>query len=99
MVDLGVVVVGVWELVLYRVYVCVTMIQNIKVKVFALWIFGNPCTHGYTHGHNLCVWIWPCAQHIDVQKCTCARTEMYVRVAMSCARILYTKQVPRKDDR
>ena len=29
---LGMMVLGVWELVLYRVYVRVTMIQNIKVK-------------------------------------------------------------------
>ena len=58
--------VRVWELVLYRVYVSVTMIQNIKVKNICivsqtesleiLVRMAIPtrtiCVRGYSHAHN-----------------------------------------------
>ena len=66
---LGVVVLGVWELVLYRVYMRMTMIQNIKAKNIcivsqtgSLKVFvrmaiptHTTCACGYSQAHT---WIF-----------------------------------------
>ena len=82
---LGFVGVRVWELVLYRVYVSVTMIQNIKVKnicivsqteslkilVHMAIPMCTTCARGYSHGHN--TWIFGlhfCA--LGLATCMCA---------------------------
>ena len=96
--DGGLVVVGVW-VVSYRVYLGLTMIQNIEANKFSLWV------RQYL-GKSLCAWLYPRAQSVRVAIATRTThcfwfiflcvwlSHAHVRVTKSRARILYTKTLP-----